>query len=210
MFPGSPLIVTATVKLPFTVPRWASTSWHARRGTPDSRARRATTAPYPSLSPRARGALPYPGRQDPRDPAGRGEQQIGSMPHCPVRACLPSGVFRRRALTVPLSALPHGRPSRRGPGAAPGTASALSRTPHGDRQVAETTAGRPAWCRYSCPWPDRGRSAVPHRAGRHDEPGAPRSISMLTNPGDGAPDLACLAWRGLIPAGKAVWASGPG
>ena len=42
------------------------------------------------------------------------------------------------------------------------------------------------------------------------EPGAPRSISMLANLGDRAPDLASLAWPGVIPVGKSVWASGPG
>lgn len=62
---------------------------------------RCTAIPRPAGPPR-------PGR-----PWGAADRVHASLPN----TRLPSPrVFRRQALSVPLSALPHGRPSRRGPG----------------------------------------------------------------------------------------------
>jgi hypothetical protein len=171
----------------------------------------ATTAPYPSPSPRARGALPYPGQHDHRDPADRGEQQIGShasLPHArlPSPRGIPSAGAQRSALgAAAWTSVASGTT------VAPGTASPLSRTPRGDhaRSGKRLPTAPPGVGVHA-----HGLIAVAAQfliaLAAAIEPGAPRSISMLANLGDGAPDLASLAWRGVIPVGKAVWASGPG
>lgn len=88
---------------------------------------------------------------------------------------------------------------------APGTASPLSRTPHGDRA---RSGKRLPTAPLGVGVHAHGLIAVAAQClialAAAIEPGAPRSISRLTNLGDGAPDLASLAWRGVIPARKAV------
>jgi len=80
---------------------------------------------------------------------------------------------------------------------APGTSSPLSRTPHGDRaRSGKRLPTAPPGVGVHA----HGLIAVAAQClialAAAIEPGAPRSISMLTNLGDGAPDLASLAWPG--------------
>lgn len=115
---------------------------------------RCTAIPRPAGPPR-------PGR-----PGGAADSGL-----CLIAPCappFPPGILRRQALSVPLRALPVGRPSRRGPRWRRGCRLPVEDAPRRPRQVGKTTADRPAWCRCSCPWPDRGRGAVPHRTGRRD------------------------------------------
>ena len=115
---------------------------------------RCTAIPRPAGPPR-------PGR-----PWGAADRVHASLPN--TRLSSPRGysagrrsAFRSRRCRVDVRRV--GDHGGAGDGVSP-----VEDAPRRPRQVGETTADRPAWCRCSCPWPDRGRGAVPHRTGRRD------------------------------------------